>query len=66
MPRPSSFPVDSAEMNWQPYSVLKSSETRPVSPMAFFKAFRHRSVSMVLETAQPSTLREAQSIIAHR
>ena len=30
MPRPSNFPVHSAEVNWQPWSVLKISGTRPV------------------------------------
>jgi hypothetical protein len=65
-PRSVSFPVHSAEVNWQPWSVLKISGTLPVDFSAISKASRQRSVPMVLESAQPSTLRECQSITAQR
>ncbi|GAA5484872.1 hypothetical protein Hsar01_04126 [Haloferula sargassicola] len=61
-----SRPVHSAEVNWQPWSVLKISGIVPLEASAISNASRQRSVPMVLETAQPSTLRECQSITAHR
>jgi hypothetical protein len=64
-PRASNGCVNSAEVNWQPWSVLKISGTR-WSAMARSTVWTQNRASRVLDSSQARTVRLYQLITAHR
>ena len=57
--------MNSAEVNWQPWSVLKISGV-PYSAIARCTAWTQKVASSVLDSSHASTRRVCQSITAHR